>query len=204
MDSPSAARLVDVLEKAKEKGFLGPGSVEAHISHADRFVAVVGDRTPKRVLDLGSGGGIPGLVLANQWQSSSIVLLDAADRRTRFLREAVELLELGSRVTVVCGRAEEQARIDDYRWGFDLVVARSFGAPAVVAECASGFLETGGLLIVSEPPETTGERWQSQGLAKLGMRLVLVEHGVVIISQDIPCDERYPRRDGVPSKRPLF
>ena len=93
------------------------------------------------------------------------------------------------------------------RAAFDLVVARSFGPPAVVAECAAPFLRVGGRLAVSEPP--TGEdRWPPAPLAELGLeaterRDVGGAH-VQLLRQTAPCPDRYPRRTGVPTKRPLF
>ena len=82
-------------------------------------------------LDLGSGGGVPGLVLAMRWPEAHGVLLEAARRRCAFLEQAVARLGLMERIIVRCGRAEELARSPKLRGSVDLVVARSFGRPAV-------------------------------------------------------------------------
>lgn len=201
---PTGNELVDVLKKARELGFLGPGPVEAHIDHAELFVCASGSDNPDSVLDLGSGGGVPGLVLALHWRTSKFVLLDAAERRTNFLREAVATLGLNNRVTVVRGRAEEIGHLTEYRHSFDLVVARSFGSPAIVAECSAGFLKVGGRLVVSEPPGSVGQRWEEAGLAKVGLGPASSADGVVVIRQESLCPERFPRRVGIPAKRPLF
>jgi hypothetical protein len=110
---------------------------------------------PVRALDLGSGGGLPGLVLVSAWPTTDWCLLDANQRRTEFLQEAVDELGLAGRVTVRRGRAEDLAHDPSLRGTFDLVVARSFGKPAVTAECAAGFLAVGGSLVVSEPPASS-------------------------------------------------
>ncbi|MGZ4710399.1 MAG: RsmG family class I SAM-dependent methyltransferase, partial [Acidimicrobiales bacterium] len=144
--------LVGVLERSRDLGFLGPGPVEPHIEHARRFSAALTGPRPARALDLGSGGGLPGLVLILAWPSTVWCLLDANQRRTDFLTDAVDELGVADRVTVVRGRAEEVAHDPAHRGRFDLVVARSFGKPAVTAECAAGFLVVGGMLVVSEPP----------------------------------------------------
>ncbi|MGH9005022.1 MAG: RsmG family class I SAM-dependent methyltransferase, partial [Acidimicrobiia bacterium] len=120
-----------------------------------------------RVLDLGSGGGVPGLVLAHELPALRIVLVDAAVRRCRFLREAIADVGLTGQVEVVEERAETAARHPTLRGAFDVVVARSFGAPALTAECAVGFLRLGGSLVVSEPPEASG-RWPPEALDELG------------------------------------
>ena len=95
-------RLLEVLERSRSLGFLGPGSVRVHIEHANGFVAGI-VRAPTRLLDLGSGGGVPGLVLARRWPTSYVVLLDARERRCVFLREAARDLDLGERVAVCMG-----------------------------------------------------------------------------------------------------
>ena len=104
------------------------------------------------VLELGSGGGLPGLVLAVEGQDLRLVLLDSARRSVDFLRWAVAELELLPRVEVVNARAEQLGREERYRGSFAAVIARSFGSPAVTAECAAPLLQIGGRLIVSEPP----------------------------------------------------
>ena len=132
--SPPPGTTVDaILERSRRLGFLGPGSVRVHVEHAHGFTRGV-DAPPARLLDLGSGGGVPGLVLAVQWTETVTVLLDASERRCAFLTEAVVSLGCGDRVTVVRSRAEQAGRRDDLRGHFDVVVARGFGPPAVTAE----------------------------------------------------------------------
>ena len=160
-----------------------------------------------RFADLGSGGGVPALVLLEQWPQAQAVLVEAAVRRAAFLREAVAELGWGSRVEVLEERAELTGRREELRGTLGLVTARSFARPAVTAECAAPLLAVGGLLLVSEPPEDA-DRWSQDGLVQLGMR---PEPGVEedgfhfqLVRQAEPCPDRYPRRTGVPERRPLF
>ena len=88
----STAALVDVLSDARERGLLGPGPVDAHIQHGNRLAALV-EPAPPRFLDLGSGAGVPGLVLARCWPDADGVLIDASIRRCEWLEQAVEALE---------------------------------------------------------------------------------------------------------------
>lgn len=193
-----------VLERARDRGLLGPGPVEAHLANAAAFARAC-PTPPARALDLGSGGGVPGLVLATTWPASTWVLLDAMVRRCAFLREAVADLELTGRVAVCEDRAERAGRDEAHRGAFDLVTARSFARPAVTAECAAPFLRVGGTLLVSEPPDAP-DRWD--GVAELGMEAggLVVEAGahIRVLAQRAPCSLRYPRRVGVPDKRPLW
>ena len=202
--------LESVLERSRSLGFLGPGSVRAQAEHAAGFAEVVG-RPPVRVLDLGSGGGVPGLVLADRWPDSDVVLLDVAERRCRFLEDAVAGLGWADRVRVVRARAEEGGRREDLRGRFDLVVARGFGPPPVTAECGAPFLRVGGELVVSEPPTGGGAeqpvRWLADGVAVLGLRPAgswQRPFHYEAFEQAEPCPDRFPRRVGIPAKRPLF
>ena len=161
---------------------------------------------PSKAMDLGSGAGVPGLPLALLWGDSEWILLDGGTRRCGFLEEAVAALCLEGRVRVVCSRAEEAARTG-LRGTFELVVARSFAAPAVTAECGSPFLEVGGLLVVAEPPGGSPERWDPDGVARLGLELGATEASPTayqVLRQVTLCPAKYPRRVGIPAKRPLF
>jgi 16S rRNA (guanine527-N7)-methyltransferase len=222
-----SAAIETVLARSRSLGFLGPGSVRVQVEHALGFAAGpvgVGGDTPCRVLDLGSGGGIPGLVLAHAWPDAELVLLDAAARRIAFLESAVADLGLAARVQVVRRRAEEAGRDAGLRGRFDVVVARGFGPPAVTAECAAPFLHVGGRLLVSDPPAESGgapvaqptdwggpgrppDRWPAAGLDLVGLAVerswaAPFHYRSLVLTR--PCPERFPRRVGVPAKRPLF
>ena len=199
--------LPSLIGEAQQHGFVGPGPVERAIAHARGFADGLA-APPARFLDLGSGGGLPGLVLATLWPSASATLLDANKRRCTFLSKAVDELGLTDRVSVVFSRAEDAGRMPDLRGAFDLVAARSFGPPAVTAECAAPFLRPAGHLVVSEPPDSD-DRWPADGMLILGLHPAdswttpLPAHFRSFV-QAVPCPERYPRRVGIPSKRPLF
>jgi 16S rRNA (guanine527-N7)-methyltransferase len=158
-------------------------------------------------VDLGAGGGVPGLALAVERPDVSWVLLDADAERVAFLDTAA--LELGlANVRTVHARAEDFGRDEQARGSYDAVCARSFGRPAVVAECAAPLLRVGGAVLVSDPPDGAGERWPADGLAALGLavgRHVAGERGhFTVLVQGAPCPERFPRRPGMPERRPLF
>ncbi len=196
-------RLRAQLERARALGFLGPGPVAGHLAHAAGFLAALVGVTG-RVIDLGSGGGVPGLVIAVQRPDLEIVLVDAMAKRCRFLEAALAALDL-HQVEVVEGRAEVLGR-GPLRATAEAVVARGFGPPATTAECAAPLLQVGGLLVVSEPPSGP-DRWPVDGLALLGLRSLRRTTSapvIQVLEQAEPCPERFPRRDGMPAKRPLF
>lgn len=200
------ATLDEVLERSRALGFLGPGPAADQRAHAEAFLGAIDLEGVAVAIDLGSGGGVPGLVLAGALPDVRWTLLDGMVRRTSFLQEAVAALGWADRVSVVTRRAEEAGR-SDLRASAELVVARSFGPPAVTAECAAPLLRVGGQLVVSEPPSTAGTRWPATGLDALGLELeatVAGPPGFVRLRLARPIDERYPRRVGVPGKRPLW
>lgn len=202
--TPSPA-LTAVLERARRLGVLGPGPIDTHVAHAAGFVNALTSIPPgSLVVDLGSGAGIPGLVVAEARPDLELVLLDAMEKRTALLDDAVAVMGLGGRVRVVTGRAEVLGRDDAWRAMAAAVTARSFGAPAATAECAAPLLRQGGVLVVSEPPDGR-DRWPAEGLVELGLVAGPSNvTGMKVLVQERACPDRYPRRDGIPAKRPLF
>lgn len=202
--------LLEVLRRAQDLGMFGPSAIEAQLAHAEAFVELAADPADTgsgEFLDLGSGGGLPGLVLARA-PSVRGTLLDSQQRRAEFLTSAVDELGLAERITVVHARAEDAARDRLHRGRYRLVTARSFGGPAVTAECAVGFLTAGGRLAVSEPPGGSPDRWSASALAELGLSPPrFASRGgasVAILEHPEPTPPRWPRRTGIPSKRPLW
>jgi 16S rRNA (guanine527-N7)-methyltransferase len=203
-------RLLATLERARQRGFLGPGPLDAHLRHARGFAVEIRglNPNPERVLDLGTGGGVPGFVLADEFPRAGVVFLEASIRRAEFL--AGEAAELGwaDRIQVVPRRGEDAARETELREQFPVVTARSFAEPAVTAEIAAGFVQVGGSLLVSEPPEPGEDRWPAVGLAALGFGGVRYggQQGAhfAVISKVAPVPDAYPRATGRPAKRPLW
>lgn len=202
--------LLGALDESRRRGFLGPGAIEPQIQHSEGFALTwegSHPEPPARLLDLGSGGGLPGLVLAERW-GSPVVLLDSTARRTAFLREILARPGAPGDVAVVTARAEDAARDVGLEGSFGLVTARSFGSPAATAECASRFCVLGGWLVVAEPPDAeTAGRWPADPLEGLGWApRGLERHGagyqVLVKVGETPSG--IPRAVGRPAKRPLF
>jgi 16S rRNA (guanine527-N7)-methyltransferase len=214
IDPGRRVALVRVLETARELGFLGPGPVDDHLERSLAFVHAwrsLRPEVPATMLDMGSGGGVPGLILAEVWTATPVLLLDGSERRVAFLHEAISVLHHGSghgetRVRALAQRAEDAAR-SSLRGGYDLVTARGFAAPAVTAECGAPLLAPDGLLLVSEPPGGAPDRWPTTPLADLGLRtggLVTDPAAIQILVRTADVPDRYPRRVGIPAKRPLW
>lgn len=203
--------LLGVLARAQSLRFLGPGDPAEHLSHAQGF----GDATvahlgtpPGRFCDLGTGGGVPGLVLAAMWPASHGALIESAARRCATLEGWVRELGMQDRVEVLHGRAETWAHTDGYRETFDVVTARSFARPSITAEIAAGLARVGGVLVVSDPPDARAERWPEADLALLGFSPAspVVQRGVHFscIDKIRAAAPTTPRAEGRPAKKPLW
>ncbi|HEX4489860.1 MAG TPA: RsmG family class I SAM-dependent methyltransferase [Acidimicrobiia bacterium] len=203
------AELDRALEEARRLGFFGPRPVAEQLTHARALLQLIEEAeiVASPFLDLGSGGGLPGLALAAVWTDAGGGLLDASARRCAFLRETVRSLGWADRIVVFEGRGETLARRPELRASSPLVVARSFASPAVTAEIGGALVSPHGVLVVSEP-ETDADRWPSEGLARLGLavgdRRRTEGAGIVVLRRIEPLDDAWPRGNGVPAKRPLW
>jgi 16S rRNA (guanine527-N7)-methyltransferase len=198
------------LEQSRARGYLGPNAIEPHITHAEGFALCweeLHPAPPDSFLDLGSGGGLPGLVLLNRWRTRG-VFTDSMVKRANFLMEALDWDGAPPNGEVIIGRIEEIARFAELQESFDLVTARSFGRPSVSAECGARFLKIGGVMIVSEPPDdSVSDRWNGPGLALLGFEdRGRVRHGAAyqVLLKVKSTPQAYPRSVGTPRKKPLF
>lgn len=208
-----SAGVANALAQARAFGYLGPGPLQTHVDHARGFfdtlvsAGLAADgHTRFRAVDLGSGGGVPGLLLAEWWPDSRWEVVDSNQRRMQTLIAVAADLQIDDRLTVHLARAEDAGRDPTLRGHCDVVVARGFATPAVTAECAAGFLAPGGILVVSDPPNGT-DRWSDRGLAVLGLRRLPTVPGsyhFFAAVQDRLTPAKYPRAVGVPGKTPLF
>ncbi len=157
--------LVAALRVIQARGAIGMPIADA-VDHADRFVAHL-PMGAGNLVDLGSGGGLPGLVIAVRRPDLLVTLVERRHTRADLLRRAVQSLRLGERVSVV---ADDVAVVAGKApRSFDIVTARSFAAPPVTARWAGALLRAGGVLLVSEPPVDDPGRWPAELLEECGL-----------------------------------
>ncbi len=157
---PLAVRYAALLATSGvERGLIGPREVDRLWDRHLLNCAVIGSVIPagSRVIDVGSGAGLPGLALALAWPSLSITLLEPMARRVDWLTEVLaELAESDLSVTVVRGRAEERGVVDALS-GADVVTARAVAPLARLAGWALPLLRPGGLLVAMKGQTASDE-----------------------------------------------
>lgn len=163
------------------------------------------------LIDVGSGGGLPGLPLKLARPELAVTLLEANHRKTAFLTAAAGRLQLEG-VEVVTARAEEAGHDPLFRERFDLATARAVAPMASLVELCLPFLRVGGRLLAMKTDAELETRAALPAIELLGGRLDQIAaapsaaraHGqVVIVAKVSPSPALYPRRAGVPVKRPL-
>ena len=177
-----------------------------------------------RILDLGSGPGLPGLALAIARESWQITSIEATGKKAAFQQQVVDLLGL-TNVSILPVRAETLAHAPDHRNHYDLVTARAVNPLPILAELALPFVKPGGRLIAYKGPNIDTELAQSKNALKtLNARLHTLhtytrsqlarkaglpnptEDGrlnLVVLEKTAPCPKTYPRAYGQIKKKPL-
>jgi 16S rRNA (guanine527-N7)-methyltransferase len=164
--------LLGALAESQRLGMLGDRPVAEVVEHSAAFVGAL-DGVSGTVIDLGSGGGVPGLVIARARPDLRLVLVDRRASRTDHLRRLVRRLGIDEQVEIL---AVDAAAVPQHLPSpADAVVARGFGPPAVTLRAAAPLLRAGGLIVVSEPPKADrAERWPAPVLVAVGV--VAVPH----------------------------
>ena len=164
-------------------------------------------------IDIGSGAGLPGLPVKILRPALTLTLLEASRKKSDFLERLIRRLEL-SDVRVIRGRAEELGHDPAHRQAYDLVLARAVAPLPTLVELALPFLRSGGWLAAPKGSRASREAdAASKALALCGGRVEHVERmgvpGVdvsptlVLVRKVAPTPDRFPRRTGIPRKRPL-
>lgn len=173
--------VLDALGEAQRIGMLGGAPLELVVERSLAFVRAL-PTSVHTVIDLGSGGGDPGLVIAAADTELVLTLVDRREKRTDLLGRLVGRLGLRDQVEVITADvAELPTRFPGRQW--DAATSRGFGSPEYTAEHAAPLVVAQGFLLVTEPPGSNGGRWTQPAIRQLGFTLVGVEDGVAILAR---------------------
>jgi 16S rRNA (guanine527-N7)-methyltransferase len=223
LDGAQAAALdayVDLLAGWKRANVTGLRSREEIVeklvgdSLALLDVSFVRERAGAGWLDLGAGAGIPGIPLAVALPTVELILLESVSRKCEFLEAAVDAAGLRSRVRVVCARSEAYSGARPGREGASVVLARAVGSLPVLVELSAPLLAAGGVLVASKTAAAVRDEGAAAAVAAslCGLspgpvvwleRSPLDDAVCVIYEKTEPTSDRFPRREGIASKRPL-
>lgn len=186
-----------VLAEAQRIGLIGPGDLGAAIEQAKSFAAAI-PTDARRVVDVGSGGGLPGLVVLSERRELSLTMVDRKERSCDLLRRGIRALRATDRATVVHADLETLGHDPDWRGQFDAATARGVAPPPEVAELVLPLVRAGGVLVVSVAGD--GDAWPTEGLTTVGAVVRERRDGLVIVEAGT-CPDEYPRKRRQP---PLF
>lgn len=167
----------------------------------------------KKVIDVGTGGGFPGLPLKIINENLKVTLLDSLNKRIVFLKEVIDSLGLKD-IEAIHGRAEELSRTKEYREVYDICISRAVASLNVLAEYCMPFVKVGGYFISMKGPNVDEELEEAKkAIQILGGKLVDkkiitipgsdIEHSLLVIEKIRETPTRYPRGGGNPRKKPL-
>ena len=167
----------------------------------------------KKVIDVGTGGGFPGLPLKIYNKDLDVTLLDSLNKRIIFLNEVIEELKM-DRITPLHGRAEELGIKSEFREQFDVCVSRAVASLDTLSEYCIPFVKVGGYFISMKGPQVEEEvNLSSKAIEVLGCKVedviyvtlpgTDITHSLIVIKKERNTPKKYPRGGGKPKKTPI-
>lgn len=166
-----------------------------------------------KIIDVGTGAGFPGIPLKIYNDTLNVTLLDSLNKRTLFLKEVIERLNLKD-IEVIHGRAEDYAKIDKYRENYDYAISRAVAPLNILLEYLSPYVKIGGNVIAMKGSNAEEEIKKSSNALKI-LRCQIIENSkinlpedtgeryIILIEKKEKTPKMYPRNAGTPKKKPL-
>ncbi|MBU3190058.1 16S rRNA (guanine(527)-N(7))-methyltransferase RsmG [Clostridium bowmanii] len=187
--------------------------IKKHFIDSMKVFKFQGLKNAKTVIDIGTGGGFPGIPMKIIKPEINIVLLDSLNKRINFLNEVILNLQL-EKIKAIHGRAEDFAQDRQYREKFDVAVSRAVANLTVLSEYCLPYVKVGGYFVAMKGPAVEEEiKASKNAIRMLGGRIEHIEkvqiedsdldHNLVIISKISGTHKKYPRKAGMVAKSPL-
>ena len=181
----------------------------------DSFSCVLAwkENPPRRLIDIGTGAGFPGIPLKIMYPSMRLTLVDSVGKKVNFCRHLVDILKLDA-TEVITARAEELGRNPAHREAYDWAVSRAVANLPVLIEYLLPFVQVGGVMLAQKGQSGLAETHKAEkGLQILGGRTrqllpvtlpgVVEERLLVVVDKVAATPPLYPRKPGIPAKHPL-
>ena len=193
-------RVPDDIREAADRNYLDSLNAVRHLDGV------------KTLIDVGTGAGLPGILISIARPDIRVTLLDALSKRVGFLKSVIDALGLNAEA--VHGRAEDAAKMPEFRDAFDVATARAVAEMNVLSEWLLPFVKPEGRMLALKGPNAEEELSRAENaLKQLNAEAVRVhpapvygrdwEHNIIEIKKTAPTPERFPRRAGVAEKKPL-
>jgi 16S rRNA (guanine527-N7)-methyltransferase len=185
-----------------------------HIIDSVLLQEVIDLKTKESLIDIGTGAGLPGLVLKIVFPHLHVVLVDSLHKRISFLNEMIQLLDLEG-IVAIQGRAEDMGKDNNYREKFDICVSRAVSQLPILSEYCVPFIKVEGHFVAYKSISTDEEIRESnyalselnasiEGVIDIELMSNEVLRRFVIINKLESTPIKYPRKAGIPQKRPLI
>ena len=185
-----------------------------HFLDSATCIKIEGLSKAKKMIDVGTGAGFPGLPIRILTTSGEWVLADALGKRVKFLQQVIDKLEING-ISAIHSRAEDLGRDLALRESFDVAISRAVANLAVLSEYCLPLVRVGGLFLSMKGPKADKEIEDAKyaiellgGIVKdrIAIKNPYIEsqHEIIVIEKVAKTPKKYPRKAGKPSKNPIL